>query len=321
MDAMAPKLGKRKPAFTRVKPSGFTLTARDEAMILAVARHRCMSSEQIILLLGGGSHQKVLRRLRLLFDAGYLARPSAQKRYFAGATPMVYLVGNRGADLAARKFGLRRAAVDWTAKARTADRGALNHALDTTAFMVAVETACQRAGHLDLIPFDEILATLAPRDTRESPRPYHFPVPVRFEGKPAEVYVIPDRTFGIRDRARPAGRNQKYLFLEMDRGTQPVVRRQLAQSSILRKLLAYGATHREGVHERVYGLNNFRVLFVTTGRTRIDTMIEAYRAHRTTIAASPRLFLFADRAGLLGCPDFFGYEWLDAEGQPHRLLD
>ncbi len=280
-----------------------------------------MSSLQIMSLLGNGSPQKVLRRLRLLFDAGYLARPSAQQRYFSGATPMVYLLGNRGADLVVRQFGLRRASVDWTAKARTADRGALDHALDTTAFMVAAEVACRRAGHLDLIPFDEILATLAPRTTRESPRPYHWPVPVRFDGKPTEVYVIPDKTFGIRDRRREAGRNQKYLFLEMDRGTQPVVRRQLAQSSILRKFLAYGATHRQGVHERVYGINNFRVLFVTTSRSRINTMIEAFHEHQAVIGVSPRLFLFADQAGLLQCPDFFAYPWLDAEGQPHRLLD
>jgi hypothetical protein len=102
--------------------------------------------------------------------------------------------------------------------------------------------------------------------------------------------------------------------------TMPVVRNTLSQSSIVRKLIGYGATYKGEHHKRVYGLPNFRVLTVVPGRKRIDTIIDAYRQHAASFA-SPRLFLFAERAGLLSGPDFFEYQWLDAAGERHRLLD
>jgi hypothetical protein len=48
-----------------------------------------------------------------------------------------------------------------------------------------------------------------------------------------------------------------------------------------------------------------------------------FAAHQkyTRTLASPKLFLFADRPGLLTAPDFFAYPWLDAAGEEHRLLD
>ena len=83
--------------------------------------------------------------------------------------------------------------------------------------------------------------------------------------------------------------------------------------------MRYGCTYRDGHHSEVYGLPNFRVLLVTTGRKRIESIIEAYRQHAASIA-SPRLFLFAEK-GLLSAPDFFEDQWTDAAGERHRLLD
>ena len=121
-------------------------------------------------------------------------RPKAQlENYRAGArsSAMLYCIGNAGADLLTSKFGFRRTAVDWTPKARTATRGELEHAAETSDFLTAFELACRRRGHLDAIHFDETLQTLAAA-TRESARPYHWAVRHRTEGK--EIYVIPDRS-------------------------------------------------------------------------------------------------------------------------------
>lgn len=320
MDAMAPKAAKRKPLFERVTPRAFVLTPRDEEIIKHVAHLRCLSSDHLVALLAPGSRQKILRRLRTLFDAGYVSRPPARHRSFAGATPLPYILGNRGADLMASKFGVRRSSVSWTHKARTQTRGELDHALAVSDVMVAFELACRAQAHLDLIPFAEILETMAPAAVRESARPYHWPVSVRWQGKEEVLYVIPDRTFALRDRSRPEGRNRRGIFLEVDRGTQPIVRRTLAQSSVLRKLVGYAATYNAGLHKTTYGLPNFRVLIIVPGRKRIDTIIAAYQEHIARTVA-PQLFLLADQAGLLECPHFFAYEWLDAEGQPHRLLE
>jgi hypothetical protein len=126
-------------------------------------------------LFPGSSEQQVLRRLQVLYHSGHLSRPKAQVDTYkagSGSRPIVYTLGNRGIDLLAAKFGFRRASVDWTAKSRTAVRGEIAHALEITEFMVALEIACRRRGTLQLIHFDEILATIAPPETRASRRPY-----------------------------------------------------------------------------------------------------------------------------------------------------
>lgn len=176
----------RKPRFQR-KPNlisqGFRITARDEEILLTVARHRIARSTHVIALIRAmypaASEQQLLRRLEGLYHKRYLSRPSAQlETYLAGAgsRPIAYMLGNRGADLLAQKYGWRRAAVDWTAKARTATRGEIEHAIEITDFMVVLDIACRRRGTLAVMYFDEILREWAPQATREAPRPYHWPV-------------------------------------------------------------------------------------------------------------------------------------------------
>ena len=317
-----PRFERRPQAIPR-----FELTERDEEIVRIVARLRFARSTHVLSLISaryaGASEQKLKRRLQGLFHAGYLARPKAQLENYragAGSAPMLYCIGNAGADLLTSKHGFRRTAVDWTSKARTATRGELEHAAEVADFVTGFEVACRQHGHLEPIHFDEILGTIAPEATRENPRPYHWSVQHRAGGKETELYIIPDRTIGLRDRQRPDGRNRKFFFVESDRGTMPVVRANLAQSSLLRKLIGYGLTYRGEYHKHVYGLPNFRVLMIVPGRKRIESLIEAFRAHAASIAVSPRLFLFAEK-GLLTAPEFFEYEWTDAEGHRHRLLD
>jgi hypothetical protein len=95
---------------------------------------------------------------------------------------------------------------------------------------------------------------------------------------------------------------------------------QRTETSPLRKLIGYWATYKGEHHKRVYGLPNVRVLTVVPGRKRIDTVIRCLPPATASIA-SPRLFLFAERPGLLSAPDFFAYEWTDAAGERRRLLD
>jgi hypothetical protein len=320
----------RKPRFERKRatiPRGFRITERDEEIILTVARHRIARSTHIIPVIQaahpGASEQQLLRRLEHLYHARYLSRPRAQLdtyRAGAGSRPIAYMLGNRGADLVARKHGFRRSAVDWTAKARTATRGEIEHAIETTDFIVALDLGCRRRG-LEIIHLDEILRDFAPPATRESPRPYHWPVPAAWQGSEHTLYVIPDKIFGIRDRGRAQGRAAKFFCYERDRGSMPVVRSNLAQSSILRKLIGYGATYRAGLHTTIYGLPNFRVLTEAPGRQRVTNMIvDGYQGHLSHLYP-PGLFLFADRRTLFSAEDFLEHQWLDGAGQRHRLID
>jgi Replication-relaxation len=316
-------LQQRKPRFRRVKIENFTVTGRDTDIIRLVAHHRFMRSTHILNLLEGSSRQGALRRLERLFHGGYLARPPAQLEWYragSGSSPMVYSVGNEGIDLLAERFGFRRAAVDWTAKARTAKRGEIEHALEVTDFMVALELACRHRGNLRVLHLADILATVAPAQTRENPRPYFWPVPVRWQGKEVTIHPIPDKIFGIEALDRPEGRNRKFFFLEADRGTMPAVRLDLAKTSFLRKLLAYGHTYKADLHTQLYGFTNMRVLTVTRGRPRIEGLQEAHREY-TWQLCSPKVFLFADRTTLLSDDDFLGHMWIDGVGNQQTLLE
>ena len=53
------------------------LTDRDRGLLRHIARHRFLSSAQLIAL-DGGNASNVLARLRALYDHGYLDRPAAQ---------------------------------------------------------------------------------------------------------------------------------------------------------------------------------------------------------------------------------------------------
>src|SRR5260370_3322012 len=167
----------RLPRFVR-RPRAlpeFQITERDIEILKIVARHRFATSAQIIALIEatfpGSSEQQVLRRLQSLFHSGFLSRPKAQVDSYkagGGSRPIVYALGNHGIDLLAAKFNFRRASVDWQAKSRTAVRGEIDHALEITEFMFALEIACRRRGTLQPRHSQEMLPTITPEETRAS---------------------------------------------------------------------------------------------------------------------------------------------------------
>ena len=110
----------------------------------------------------------------------------------------------------------------------------------------------------------------------------------------ATLGVVPDRVFAIEYTDRIGQRQRVHFFLEADRGTMPVVRGGLKQSSFFRKLLAYEATWAQKVHQRKLGINRFRVLTVTTNALRLNSILDAC----SRLKRGHGLFLFADRTVL-----------------------
>jgi hypothetical protein len=118
---------KKFEKFVRKQLSNFRPTKRDFSIIDLVYRHRFMNSDHIRALIPG-SNQKITRRLQQLFHAAYLDRPQAQ-RGRTGNHPLVYGLGNKGAELIAEAYGISLSAVDWTSKNRDAKSWFLDHAL------------------------------------------------------------------------------------------------------------------------------------------------------------------------------------------------
>lgn len=304
----------RRPRFERVPMRRMVLTPRDLDILRPFRRYRLLQSTHLVAL-AQGSSQTTLRRLQLLFHHGYLDRPPVQLDWYTrGSEPLVYALGNRGAEVLATKGELRRGAVRWDTKNRKLSRVFLHHTLAVSEVMVAFEVACRSYEGVRLIPPEEVFRG-APVPTRRLHLPFRWQVEIRQSGKLHCLGVEPDRIFGLRFEGKPENQQQVYFFLEADRGTMPVARKGLTQTSFLRKLLAYRETWRQRLHTVHLGISNFRVLTVTTSRERREHLVEACRS----LPDGDRLFLFTDRESLT-YRDILAHEWVDGRGEAVRLL-
>lgn len=305
----------RRPRFERALVPRIVLTPRDLDLLRAAYRHRLLRSPHLVAL-SGGSRQGTLRRLQLLFHHGYLDRPPMQLDWYArGSEPLAYALGNRGAEVLKAEGLSRQGGIRWNTKNRNLSRVFLHHTLAVAEVMVAFEVACRNHEGVQFIPPEEVLAG-APEATRRLRLPFRWQVEIRHDGKPHRLGVEPDRVFGLRFEGKPVNRERAFFFLEADRGTMPVVRKGLAQTSFARKLLGYQETWRRGLHKRHLGIPNFRVLTVTTNPKRVGHLAAACRSLSD---GGSRLFLFADQQRL-GAGEILTREWKNGRGELVRLM-
>jgi DNA-binding Lrp family transcriptional regulator len=268
----------RLPRFKRVATvAPIHLTKRDREIIRLIHRHRFLRSHQIIALIGG-SAQPLSRRLQRLFHHGYLERPRAQLQYYerGGSQTIAYGLGNKSCSL------LQLNPISWGEKNRAIGRMYLAHALLVSDVMVSLELACRQYG-IRLVHEDELHLPVE--------APLHWRVKIRDGTK---LGVIPDRVLALEYTDQYGSTQRVYYFLEADRGTMPVVRQKLTQTSIYRKLLAYEATWANKVHQRHLGIPRFRVLTVTTSAARVKSLLDAC----SRLQRGHGLFLFADESVL-----------------------
>lgn len=306
----------RRPRFARAPTREFRLTSRDFDLVRAVAAHRFLRSTHLIAL-AGGSQQKILRRLHLLYHNHFLDRPRMQLDFYErGSEPMVYALGNRGADLLAKECGVPRGKVDWGAKNRSSTRAFLQHTLFIADCMVGLELSCRALGRARLILPKEILRA-SPEEREKRRQPLGWRVRVREGTETADLGVVPDQVFGLRFEDEPEGRNRSFFFLEADRGTMPLTRNSLLQSSLYRKLLSYQETWRQGLHTAHFGMRYFRVLTVTSSPERVRHLL---RVTANLPGGPSPLFLFTDRESFSsGNP--LTHPLVNALGETARLID
>lgn len=251
----------RLPRFTRRPPKRpITLTDRDREIIQLVHRHRFLRSIHLPGLIGG-STQQLLRRLQFLYHSGYLERPRAQIDYYTkgGSRPIVYGLGNKAASLLTSENQIPRYKRRWGERNRSAGRVFLEHALLVSDVLVSIEMACQRSAVARFLSEDDL--------QRQIPGFTSFRWQVKIKGG-LKLGVVPDRVFAL-ELGPPSSTDRAYFFLEADRGTMPITRKKLAQTSFFRKLLAYEATWKQSIHTARFGFHRFRVFTVTKSEVRL----------------------------------------------------
>lgn len=288
-------------------------TRRDCEIIRLIHQHRFLRSRHIVALVGGPS-QQILRRLQLLYHHGYLERPRAQLDYYhyGGSRPMVYGLGNKGATVLKQERGVSFRRISWNEKNRSVGRMFLEHALMVADVMVALELACRKKGSICLLTEDE----LSPKKSHGSKRPaFCWRVNINPSTK---LGVIPDRTFALEFTDRSGSPERAFFFLEADRGTMPVTRKSLSQTSFYRKLLAYEATWSQSIHRTRFGFHRFRVITVTSSATRLTSLVSVC----SQLKRGHGLFLFADRKIVEKPTDILSLLWQTGRpGETGSLLN
>jgi hypothetical protein len=288
------------------------LNERDREIIRLVQRFRFMRSSHICSLIFG-SPQQLLRRLQLLYHHGFLERPRAQIDYYhkGGSRHIVYGLGSKGVAFLRHDLGPGFGHVRWGEKNRAVGRIFLEHALLVTDVMVAVELACRKAG-IRLLTDHEL--AVADKFTGER-RPFHWQVKISNRLK---LGVIPDYVFALDFKDQCGAGNRAFFFLEADRATMPVIRKNLSQTSFYRKLRAYESTWSQLLHQTQFGFHRFRVLTITTSAKRLKSLVEAC----SKLDRGQGLFFFADRTVMERPAEMFSAVWQSGkQGQFLSLLD
>jgi hypothetical protein len=178
----------------------------------------------------------------------------------------------------------------------------LQHELLVADVMVTIDLACRQNG-IRLLTEHE----LAPHSER-------FRWKVKIQGG-SKLSVVPDRVFALESQNDNSESNRAFFFLEADRGTMPVIRKTLSQTSFYRKLLAYEATWSQSIHLARFGFHRFRVLTVTTSAERVKSLVDAC----SKLKGGHGLFLFADQTILSG--NILSSTWQTGKpGETGRLL-
>jgi Replication-relaxation len=306
----------RRPRFRRApEPPAFRLTDDDVVIIRQLARHRFLRSIHIAALIGR-SLDRTNDRLSRLFHSGYIDRPRAQLDYYptSGSAPMAYALADRGARLLIERDGIDFANVEWSRKNRHAGRPFIEHQLEIVDFYVALQTATARHADLRFIHPDELVAAF-PDQSFSQRNPFALRAKLSHQGIVHEVGIIPDLVFGLRFRDG----SRRCFMVEIDRGTMPIARSDIRQTSLERKMRAYLTAYAAKQHEKHFGWKAFRVLIVTTDEYRVRSSIEELRKLRIAASPGPSLFFFATRSELCNANPL-SHAWQDGNGREARLI-
>ena len=304
------KSPERRSRFVRAPSPHIRLTDDDREIIRRVAQFRFLRSADIARLFLNRSPRKIIERLGNLYHAGYLDRPRAQLDYFAsaGSAPIIYALGNSGALALAEFTDAPVLASDWTDKNREVKRPYIHHALLVAEIMIGFEVALRGRQDVSIVDENSLRSTL-PERTRRANNPWTLSADLRHGATRHLIPASPDAVFAL--HFNDVGR-QSYFYVEADRATMPISRSDIAQSSYRRRLLAYLTAHQAKLHTQRLGIDNLRVLTITTSAERIASMLAVVK--EITKGRGSNMFLFTDIATLGAHGNPLTLPWLTTSG-------
>jgi hypothetical protein len=277
-------------------------------LLQGLAKYRNLDSSHIERLTGWGAFY-ARRRLRELFDRGFVRKPPKQMRQF-GPRDHIYALGPKGISYLKTFASWEKLYLSRAHKATS-----LPHRVTHGGNMVAFERSCMdMCGVVRFLDTWEILDNVPAFQGKVS-----WEVDVHWKGDNYRLAVNPDSLAGFLFLKAPEGKNRFHFFVETDLGTENEVRTNWhgPQTSILKTLMKYLATREQGIHTQRFGIQKCKALFIVNDEARIERIIRK----RTEI--EPRLkhpmFLFAthqavQKGNVLTIP------WVDMSGQKVTIM-
>lgn len=244
----------------------------DIAIFKLLFRHRFIDRKQIFALTDPKSEQYQRKRLKQLWDNGYIDRPNAQRGRF-GNFPMVYALGDKGAKVLEREMNIKFPNVGWTWKNKSVKDFFFDHTMLVSRFMVMVELACRKRDDLEFVSTEQVIKE---RQIKAGALkdPLSWFVNFRYNNKSYNLQTIPDSAFGIRIK----GDKTKWFFLEADRGTETVSGFSAYKNTFYKKMIKYNQSYNQKLLSRFFNFSAARVITITPSAKRIESMIEAAQA-------------------------------------------
>jgi hypothetical protein len=275
-----------------------------------------LASTSQLTALDGGSGQNVARSLLALFENGYVERPVAQvasRLLNEGSRSTIYGLTRKGAALLRRNGeDIRRRLLDGIDKNRGAGWRFIEHTVSVAEFMVSLELSARARTDLRILEHGEILED-APKSNRD--RLVRLEASIRINGTLRKNAVVPDAFFGLRFNDE----TESYFMLEVDRGEMPVERyKNTYRTYFAKKMATYYEASRQRRHVYELGIENFRVLTVTTNQARIENML--YALDEITVGKGSNLFLFVDQA-TLARSNPLDVNWVSGKGQNTQITN
>jgi hypothetical protein len=237
----------------------------------------------------------------------------------------VYGISNRGARLLRDHGHLIDTDIDWSENCHRAGVAFINHAVARSRLMAAIDVAARTRNDISLLEAPAIVAR-APEKTQRARYPLKWTALVP-DGRGGEVAasVISDDAFALVFEDETAS----YFLVEIDRGQMPVRRASRSREEIvagkrrlrtyyMHKLATYYHGWRQRRHADQFGIEQVRVLTVTTSEQRIDTMLDALR--EVTNGKGSELFLFVDEERLRSSSPLDA-EWITGKDNVAKLTD
>ena len=225
----------------------------------------------------GFSRQALYKRLRMLYAARYIERHYVTDMPWGrsyGSPRAIYGLGAASPQLLIASFGVPVRESRRILRNNRVRSPFLRHCLDTARFRVVLELASRRPGSPAVLDHWQQGVSLW-----DSVWGYNI------LGVRERFSIRPDAFF----RLKYANGTHRHYFLEIDRGTEPIIS-VANRSNIRRKLLGYEYYRRsKRLAGRVSGqIGGFQVLILTTGRIesarsasgRIANILEEIRGHR-----------------------------------------